>query len=227
MPDKSTANEALKTAATRRNLLKGAAALGLAATALPGVKIAPAGAAPARQADAKTLTIAMNGTPTNLDPHSSYEYRSTLAIRGPFEGLIALDGDATDKYVPVIAESWSPNDDKSVWTFKIRKGVTFQDGSPCDAEACRLSFERFLTMGLGPVNVIGRFVAAPKQITAPDATTLVFDLGKPQPIFEAAVASQYGPLIVNAKLAKEHEDNGDWGTGWAATNSDGLGTGPY
>ncbi|HEU5431658.1 MAG TPA: ABC transporter substrate-binding protein [Thermomicrobiales bacterium] len=218
---------ALTNAATRRDVLKGAAALGLAAASLPVVGSVPAGAAPARQTDAKTLTIAVNGSATNLDPHASYEYRSTLAIRGPFEGLIALDGGAMDKYVGVLAESWSPNADKSVWTFKIRKGVTFQDGTPCDAEACRLSFERFLTMGLGPVNVIGRFVADPKQITAPDAQTLVFDLKKPQPIFEAAVSAQYGPLIVNAKVAKEHEDNGDWGTAWAATNSDGLGTGPY
>jgi peptide/nickel transport system substrate-binding protein len=213
--------------ATRRHLLKGAAALGLAATGLPAGGFAPAVAAPARQNDAKTLTIAANGTPTNLDPHSSYDYRSTLAIRGPYEGLIALDGGAMDKYVGVVAESWSANDDKSVWTFKIRPDITFQDGSACDAEACRLSFERFLTLGLGPVNVIGRFVADPGQITAPDATTLVFDLGKPQPSFELAMSAQYGPLIVNAKAAKAHEDNGDWGNAWAETNSEGLGTGPY
>jgi peptide/nickel transport system substrate-binding protein len=213
--------------ATRRHLLKGAAALGLAATVLPSRAFAPIAAAPARQSDAKTLTIAVNGTPTNLDPHVSYDYRSTLAIRGPFEGLITLDGGAMDKYAGVIAESWSPNADKSVWTFKIHPNVTFQDGSPCDAEACRLSFERFLTLGMGPVNVIGRFVADPKQITAPDASTLVFDLGSPQPMFEAAMSSQYGPLIVNAKAAKAHEENGDWGDAWAQTNSEGLGTGPY
>ena len=213
--------------ATRRHLLKGAAALGLAATGLPSRPFAPVAAAPARQSNSKTLTIAVNGSATNLDPHSSYEYRSTLAIRGPFEGLITLDGGAMDKYAGVIAESWSPNADKSVWTFKIRPNVTFQDGSPCDAEACRLSFERFLTLGLGPVNVIGRFVADPKQITAPDASTLVFDLGTPQPVFEAAMSSQYGPLIVNAKAAKAHEENGDWGDAWAQTSSEGLGTGPY
>jgi peptide/nickel transport system substrate-binding protein len=213
--------------ATRRRLLKGAAALGIAATGLPNAIGGPAAAAPARQNDPKTLTIAVNGSATNLDPHSSYDYRSTLATRGPFEGLIALDGGAMDKYVGVLAESWSANDDQSVWTFKIRPNITFQDGSVCDAEACRLSFERFLTLGLGPVNVIGRFVADPKQITAPDATTLVYDLGKPQPIFEAAIAALYGPLIVNAKAAKEHEEDGDWGNAWAETNTEGLGTGPY
>ena len=214
------------TVATRRGVLSGAAALGLAA-ALPGAPTAPAAAAPGRQADPKTLTLALYGAPVNLDPHSAYDYRSAIAIRGPFEGLIALVGSETDKYVGVIAESWSPNADKSVWTFKIRDGVTFQDGTPCDAEACRLSFERFLTMGLGPVNVIGRFVADPKQITAPDARTLVFDLGSPQPVFEAAIASGNGPLIVNTAVAKAHEVDGDWGTGWATLNSEGLGTGPY
>lgn len=220
-------SSALHEPATRRSLLKGAAALGIAVTGLPSAASVPATAAPARQSDAKTLTVAVNGSATNLDPHSSYDYRSTLALRGPFEGLIALDGGAMDKCVGVIAESWSSNDDQSVWTFKIRPNVTFQDGSACDAEACRLSFERFLTMGLGPVNVIGRFVSDPKQITAPDATTLVFDLGKPQPIFEAAVAALYGPLIVNAKLAKEHEEDGDWGNAWAQTTTEGMGTGPY
>lgn len=217
-------SHARNASATRRQLLKGAAALGLAARGLPGGSVVPAAA---RQDNTKMLTVAVTGSASNLDPHVAYDYLSTLAIRGPFEGLITLDGSAMDKYVGVIAESWSANDDKSVWTFKIRPNVTFQDGTPCDAEACRLSFERFLTMGLGPVDVIGRFVADPKQMTAPDATTLVFDLGKPQPMFEAAMSSQYGPLIVNAKLAKEHEEDGDWGGTWAQTNSEGLGTGPY
>ncbi len=212
----------------RRALLKGAAALSaaVAAPAVAGTGRA-AQAAPARQAGGGMLTIAMYGSPVNLDPHTSYDYRSTMAIRGPFEGLIALDGAATDQYVGVVAASWSANDDKSVWTFKIRPGVTFQNGDPCDAEAVRLSFERFLTLGMGPVDVIGRFVSDPAQITAPDESTVVFDLGSPQPIFESAIASQYGPLIVNAKLAREFEEDGDWGTAAAEINTEGLGTGPY
>ncbi|MFM9107218.1 MAG: ABC transporter substrate-binding protein [Chloroflexota bacterium] len=207
-------------AVTRRAVVASAAA-GLAA---PLMRLSAPAAA--RQ-DGPTLVIALNGSPTNLDPHSSYDYRSALAIRGPYETLIALDGRETDRYVGAVAESWSANEDKSIWTFRIRPGVTFQNGEPCDAEAVRLSFERFLTLGLGPVNVIGRFVSDPARITAPDASTVVFDLGSPQPIFEAAIASQYGPLILNAKLAREYEEDGDWGSAWAQTNTEGLGTGAY
>lgn len=208
----------------RRRLFQLGAA-GLAAPALaafPGARIASA-----RQADATTLVIALNGTPSDLDPHSAYDYRSAIALRGPYEGLIALDGAATDTYIPAVAESWSANDDKSVWTFRIRPGITFHDGSPCDAEACRASYERFLTQSLGPAGAFKRFITDPAQITAPDATTLVFDCGRPQPLFEAYVACQYGPLIANVKVFMANEEEGDMGHSWAQLNETGAGTGPY
>ena len=183
----------------RRSLLRAAAVAGVVpATATLGGLTSVSAASPLRsQADPATLTIAMNGSPSDLDPHSAYDYRSAMPLRGPYEGLIALDGSATDKYVPVLAESWEPNDDKSVWTFTIRSGVTFHDGTPVDAEAVRASFERFLTMGLGPAGALRRFIQDPAQITAPDASTVVFDCGEPQPLLEALPHRQYGPLIVN------------------------------
>ena len=209
---------------TRRHLLGAAAALGLT---VPVTGLLGGGAPVAAQDDLETLTIAMNGTPSDLDPHSAYDYRSAIALRGPYEGLIALKGAATDEYEGVIAESWEPNADKSVWTFSIRPGVTFHDGSPVDAEAVRASFERFLTLGLGPSSAIARFVSDPAKITAPDAMTVVFDLGKPQPLFESYLTSQYGPLVMNTKLVMEEEADGDLGHGWAQLNEEGLGTGPY
>lgn len=170
----------------------------------------------------------MDASPTDLDPHSSYDYRSVLAILGAYEGLIALKGDKTDQYIGVIAEGWGPNADKSVWTFHIRDGVKFQDGSPCDSAAILSSYDRQFTLGLGPIGVLGRFITDYKhQITAPDAKTVVFSLGKPQPLFEAALAASYGPYIVNAAAMKTHEANGDWGHVWEQTNAVGTGTGPY
>jgi peptide/nickel transport system substrate-binding protein len=150
-----------------------------------------------------------------------------LAINAAYEGLIRLKDDKTDEYEGVLAEWWESNADKSVWTFRLRDGVTFHDGSPCDAEAVRASFERLLTLGLGPVGILRRFVTDPAQITTPDTRTVVFDLGRPQMFFEAAMASVYGVLVANPAVLKAHEEGGDWGHAWAMVNEEGCGTGPY
>lgn len=213
---------------SRRELLRRAAAIG---AAVPVVGASSRAFSPrpasAQASDPTTLTIALNGSPSDLDPHSAYDYRSAIVVRGPYEGLIALDGAATDAYVGVIAESWESNEEKSIWTFHIRPGITFHDGSPCDAEAVRASFERFINLGLGPAGAMLRFIDDPAGITAPDAGTVVFDLGSPRPLFEAFLSSQYGPLVVNVKALLENEEEGDLGHGFAQINEEGLGTGPF
>lgn len=221
----SARSDLFRARCSRRGLLACGATFGLIGltTSHGGTAAAPRRAA----SDPTTLTIATNGSPSDLDPHSGYDYRSGLAITAAYEGLIRLKGDKTDEYEGVLASSWEANEDKSVWTFHLREGVTFHDGSPCDAEAVRASFERLLTLGLGPVGILRRFVDDPAQITAPDARTVVFDLGRPQLLFEAAIASVYGTLVANPTALKAHEEDGDWGHRWAQLNEDGCGTGPY
>ncbi|MCC6315161.1 MAG: ABC transporter substrate-binding protein, partial [Thermomicrobiales bacterium] len=220
---------------SRRHLLAGTAT-GVAA-ALLGLGGARALAAPvpatgwttatSRQTEPLTLTLALIGSPSDLDPHLSNDYRSALAIMGIYETLIALKEDQTDEYVGLLAESWASNDDQSVWTFTLRDGVTFQNGDPCDAAAVRLSFERYMTVGSGAGPEWTRFVPSIDAITAPDPRTVVFDLGRPQPLFEAVAAASYGPYVVNAALLREHEEGGDWGRAWAQIDAAGCGTGPY
>jgi peptide/nickel transport system substrate-binding protein len=214
---------------TRRALLGvGAAAVGMAAIGQTHAAPSHRTATFARFADdPNTLTLALTGSPSDLDPHTAADYRSSLAVRAAYETLIALDGAATDKYVGVVAESWEANDDKSVWTFHIRQGMTFHDGTAIDAEAVRASFERFMTVGIGNSPSFTRFVPDPSHIAAPDAKTVIFSLGKPQPLFEAALAATYGVFVVNAAALKQHETNGDWGHTWAQTNETGIGSGPY
>jgi len=183
--------------------------------------------APAREASTTTFVLATNRAPSDLDPHSAYDPGSQIALQGPFEGLIQLRPGTADIIVPVLAESWMANADKSVWTFHLRPGVTFQDGSPLDAKAARASFARLLTLGLAPSTVLARFIDDPARISAPDSRTLVFDLGRPQPLFEAAIAAPTGTAIANVAALRAHEVDGDWGHDWAQTHSDGIGTGPY
>lgn len=228
-----TEKNLLNSRVDRRTLIKGAGAAGVAGLTLtPELGLAAPGSAPAvrtisKAGDPTTLVVVASGSPSDIDPHSSYDYQSVMAILGAYEGLIGLKGESTDEFEGRIAETWESNDDQSVWTFHLRDGVTFQDGSPVDAEAVRLNYERFITLGLGPVAVLTRFISDPAQITAPDAKTVVFDCKSPQPLFPFAIASTYGPLICNAKLMKEHEKDGDWGHVWAQTNAEGTGSGPY
>ena len=201
-------------------LLGGAAILGA-----PNQR--PSRAGSLRQAAPSTLTLVTPRAPSDLDPHSAYDAGSGVALQGPFEGLIRLRRRTTDDYEPVLAESWEASADESAWTFQLREGVRFQDGSHLDAFAARASFERLFALGLAPSTVLGRFVADPAQIGAPDQRTLVFDLGRPQPLFLAALAANFGTAIVNVAALKAHEVDGDWGHAWAQTSSEGLGTGPY
>jgi peptide/nickel transport system substrate-binding protein len=223
-PARATAHSSL----SRRGLLHAAAGVVAVSAATPAALAAPLPAPALQDVDrAATLIAGTSSSPSDLDPHSAYDGRSVMVIYGAYEQLMRLKGSSTDEYEPLLAESWEANDDKSVWTFHLREGATFHDGSHCDAEADRLSFERLLTLGLGPYEVVHRFVSDPAQITAPDTRTVVFDLGQPQPLFEAALAAAYGPYIVNARLAREYEEDGDWGHAWAQTNAEGMGTGPY
>src|SRR5215216_2163377 len=81
----------------RRALLRRSAGLGLAHAGgrawLPAVTTRAASA----QRDAKTLTIGQVESPSDLDPHSQYDYVSARVNRGAYEGLIQLKGGATDE----------------------------------------------------------------------------------------------------------------------------------
>ena len=91
---------------------------------------APAAEAPAAEApmgynsaDPTTLMIATIGEPETLDPALAYETAGGEIIQNVYETLVFYDGEATDKFVPQLAESWEISDDGTVYTFKIRSEI--------------------------------------------------------------------------------------------------------
>ena len=70
----------------------------------------------------------------------------------------------------------------------------FQDGTPANAQAVKDSYTRWIELEGSPVNVITRFCDSPDKMEVVDDTTLRFNLGSPQPLFLAAMASAYGPI---------------------------------
>ncbi|TIU43278.1 MAG: hypothetical protein E5W31_03955, partial [Mesorhizobium sp.] len=91
---------------------------GLAATAMP--------------AEAKTLVIARDMDVNSLDIDRSWCDTCMIYNAAVYDGLLALDKD--NKLVPVIAESWTVNDDQTVFTFKLNPKATFSDGSKVEAK---------------------------------------------------------------------------------------------
>jgi peptide/nickel transport system substrate-binding protein len=111
-------------------------------------------------------------------------------------------------------------------TFKIAPNAMFYDGSPADAQAVKDSFTRFMELDTGPVTVIKRFMSTPEQMEVVDATTITFTLDRPSPLFLPAMASEYGPLVVNPRMVEANKTEDDpWAHEWFLLNA--SGTGPY
>ncbi len=104
--------------------------------------LATAFAVGAAAAQAQTdITIAMQLEPPHLDPTSAAAQAiDSVVYTNIFEGLTRFMGDGS--VVPGLAESWEISDDGTVYTFKLREGVTFHDGTAMDAEDVKFSLDR-------------------------------------------------------------------------------------
>ncbi len=192
-----------------------------------GVVVAPlrAGAQhPGATPDAQTLVVAYNYNPTSLDPGIAYDGVGPTLFRACYEQLVRLKGSSTTQYEGELATHWTSNAAKSVWTFYLRHGVLFHDGTPLTADAVRFSINRTLSLNQAPAFIMGQFMTA-KDVKVIDPYTVQFNLKKPAPDLLAAMASQWGNWIVSPTTIKAHTVKHDWGQAWLANHD--AGSGPY
>lgn len=200
----------------------------LIATNTPAAEAATATEAGSRsESDNKTFTMLFTGGVPDVDPQSAYDNQASSMFMATYEMLLRLRGQSTFEYDPMLATAWEANDDLTEFTFTIAEGASFHDGSVCDAEAVKASLTRFVEMSRGPVDVLRRFVPEPEtQMEVVDDVTLTFTMNKPEPLFLAAMASEYGPLIVSPTAMEENATAEDpYAHEWFALNM--VGTGPY
>lgn len=88
----------------------------------------------------KTLVVGLASDALFLDPHQQDETITNAMTRHIYESLLFVEADGS--LSPALAESWSVGADQLTWTFKLRKGVTFSDGTPLTAEDVLFSLER-------------------------------------------------------------------------------------
>lgn len=129
----------------RKKAILTAAALATAATL--GLAACSAGAGNSAGGDGETpttATIALTGTPTNLDFTTTAGSAIPQALMSNvYEGLVELD--QSGEIVPLLAEEWSVSDDRKTYTFTLQEGVTFSNGDEFTADDVKFSFDRVKT----------------------------------------------------------------------------------
>jgi peptide/nickel transport system substrate-binding protein len=183
--------------------------------ALAAAAVITAGVAvPTAQAARNTATYAMYGDVKDWDPSIAFSLE-VMMLANVYEPLLWYNPPgSSEQFTPALAESWSVSGDGLTWTFKLRKGVKFHDGTPFNAAAAKASIDRTKTMKKGAYYIWDPVTS----IEAPDETTLVIKTGEPAPV-DLIASSQYGAYMISPSAA-------DKGTDWFNQGNDG-GTGPY
>lgn len=135
---------------TRRTMLGVASAAGIGGiAALHGTPVGPSSPLPGIGAPAEPqipdedpLIIAGVSAPVSMDPALSVDTETERICRQVFETLIGVDRD-TGGTSALLAEEWESSDDGLRFTFTLREGVTFHDGSTLDADAVVANFRRW------------------------------------------------------------------------------------
>ena len=89
-----------------------------------------------------TFTFGVAAEPASLDGALAPDVESRRVIAQVFEGLVALEPGTTN-LAPALATTWGADKTARIWTFQLRPGVQFQDGTPLNAAAVCANFERW------------------------------------------------------------------------------------
>ncbi|MBS1886540.1 MAG: hypothetical protein JSU06_05050 [Actinobacteria bacterium] len=154
-----------------------------------------------------------------IDPATFYSVEGDSVILSVYQTLLTYKP-GTNKLAPSLATSWSVSPDGKTYTFRLRKGVRFQDGTGFESKAVKESFEREIAVKGGPSYMLEEVA----RILTPSPYKVVIQLKQPVAAFLNFNASMYGPKIVSPKALREHGE-GDEAKRWLSEHADG--TGPF
>ena len=210
-------------------------ALGLVLAACGGQPTSPSAAASAGAGQAGgTLVFAGARLAASLDPTLTSDGESFRILQQVYEPLIDLAPGSTNELVGVLAETWEGGPEDTVYTFHLREGVTFHDGTPFNAEAVKANFDRMqnfaeefqadafyygqLFDGFGADNIV-------QSVEATDDMTVTFTLREPNPSFLYGLTLPCFGIVSPAVLESTNAD--DFAATTLTTDAVQGGTGPF
>ena len=143
-------------------------------------------------AQANTLVYGTTDKVTDMDPASAYDFHTWEIFQNINKGLLTYTPGTTE-VIPGLAESYSSNAKGDEFTFKLRKGLKFTDGTAFDASVVKWSVDRVAALKGDPSWLVTDFV---KEVVVVDQYTVKFVLNGPIAYFPTIVAGTpvYFPL---------------------------------
>lgn len=181
----------------------------------------PAAAEPAAEEGKRVLRVTFSW-PNRIDPAVGNDYASSTSLANLYDTLVFPN--AAGGVDPWLAESWEVSDDDLTFTFHLRQGVKFHDGSELTASDVVYSYDRLKTIGEGYAYLA---TAGVKEVKAVDDYTVTFTLDQPNALFLPSLVRLY---VLNEELVRQNTkaegpygENGDYGKEWLQTNDAGSG----
>src|SRR5210317_1206977 len=150
------------------------------------------------------LVVGQIAEPKSLDPHAVTAVNDFRILMNIYDGLVQYKS-GTLQVQPALAESWEISDDGLVYTFALRSGVKFHDGSDFNAEAVKFNFDRMLDEShpyhnTGPFP-LSFFFSAVQSTEVVDDMTVKFTLNAPYAPFLSNLAYPTGLMVSPAAVA--------------------------
>jgi peptide/nickel transport system substrate-binding protein len=163
------------------------------------------------QTPPNVLIVGQIAEPQSLDPHTVTATNDFRILVNVYDGLVRFKP-GTLEVEPALAESWQVSDDGKTYTFKLRQGVKFHDGSEFNAEAVKFNFDRMLDekhpfYSTGPFPLSFNF-ASIDTVTVKDAQTVEFQLKEAFAPFLSNLAYPTGLIVSPAAVEQYGKDFG-------------------
>lgn len=173
---------------------------------------------PVPEAGESIFVYAHASTFADIDPSVSFSDDSVVTSNA-YETLLVINPPGSEEMLsPSLATSWESSEDGLVWTFHLREGVKFHDGTAFNAEAVKYSIERTMGRGVGAAYIWD----AVDEISVIDDYTVEFKLAYSAPL-DLIAASGYGAWIFSpACIEAQGEDASEW-----LNEGHDCGSGPY
>jgi peptide/nickel transport system substrate-binding protein len=169
------------------------------------------GGAPQSNTPPGTLYVALEAEPPELDPNLSSAYVDRQVMASLYDKLVDIDENG--EIVPMLAKSYDVSDDGKVYTFHLRDGIKFHDGTEFNAEAAKYNLERYQEED----SVRSTEVEPIESVEAVDEYTVRVTLSEPFAPFLAVLTDRAG-IMASPKAIEENNGR---------ISKDPVGTGPF